>query len=160
MISIIVAAAENNVIGNNNNLIWHLPADLKFFKETTNGNSIIMGRKTYESIGRPLPNRQNIIITRNTELQIDGVTIVNTLEEALEVAESEEKFICGGGQIYKEGIHLADKIYFTRIHQEFEGDTIFPEIDSSIWKEVSRKKGEIDQKNTIDYSILVFERKH
>ncbi len=159
MISIIVAAAENNVIGNNNDLIWHLPADLQFFKKTTSGNTIIMGRKTYESIGRPLPNRQNIVITRNSDLKIEGVDVVTSMDEALKIATSQEKFIVGGGQIYKDALLKADRVFLTRVHQEFEGDTTFPVLNENEWKQVSRIEGTLDEKNTIPHSFLTFQRK-
>lgn len=159
MISIIVATAENNVIGNNNDLIWHLPADLQFFKKTTSGNSIIMGRKTYESIGRPLPNRQNIVITRNKDLKIEGVNVVSSVEEALSIATSEEKFIVGGGQIYKDSLNIADKVYLTKVHENFEGDTYFPELDMNVWTETSNTPGTLDEKNKIPHSFLVYTKK-
>ena len=159
MISIIVATSENNVIGNNNNLIWHLPADLQFFKRTTSGNTIIMGRKTYESIGRPLPNRQNIVISRNKDLKIRGVDVVSSIEEALTISNSVEKFIVGGGQIYKDSLSLADKIYLTKIHENFEGDTYFPELDMNLWTESSNTPGILDEKNKIPHSFLVYTKK-
>lgn len=153
MVSIVVAAAANGVIGNDNDLIWHLPADLKHFKNVTSGSSIVMGRKTYESIGRPLPKRENIIITRQADLTIDGCLVFNSLQEAIEKAKSEEVFIIGGGEIYKQALELADKIYLTKIHQDFEGDTVFPEIGKD-WKIISEKEGELDEKNKLPHSFL------
>ncbi len=128
MISIIVATSKNGVIGDSNKLIWHLPEDLKRFKSLTTGHPIIMGRKTYESIGRPLPNRRNIVITRNSDWSVDGCEIVNSLEEAILITGG-DCFIIGGGEIYKKSIDIADRIYLTLIDKEFEGDTTFPKID-------------------------------
>lgn len=159
MVSIVVATAQNNVIGNDNDLIWHLPADLKHFKSVTSGSSILMGRKTYESIGRPLPKRENIIITRQTGLLIEGCVVVNSLQEAINKAESEEVFIIGGGEIYKQAMEIADKIYLTKIHQDFEGDTMFPEIDPNVWKELSCVSGELDEKNKLKHSFLELVRR-
>jgi dihydrofolate reductase len=159
MVSIVVATAQNNVIGNDNDLIWHLPADLKHFKSVTSGSSILMGRKTYESIGRPLPKRENIIITRQTGLLIEGCVVVNSLQEAINKAESEEVFIIGGGEIYKQAMEIADKIYLTKIHQDFEGDTMFPEIDPNVWKELSCVSGELDEKNKLEHSFLELVRR-
>jgi dihydrofolate reductase len=159
MVSIVVATAQNNVIGNDNDLIWHLPADLKHFKSVTSGSSILMGRKTYESIGRPLPKRENIIITRQADLTIEGCVVANSLQEAIDKAKSEEVFIIGGGEIYKQAIEIADKIYLTKIHQDFEGDTVFPEIDSSTWKEVSSVPGQLDEKNKLAHTFIELVRK-
>ena len=159
MVSIVVATAQNNVIGNDNDLIWHLPADLKHFKSVTSGSSILMGRKTYESIGRPLPKRENIIITRQTGLLIEGCVVLNSLQEAINKAESEEVFIIGGGEIYKQAMEIADKIYLTKIHQDFEGDTMFPEIDPNVWKELSCVSGELDEKNKLKHSFLELVRR-
>ena len=121
MISIIVATSKNRVIGNNNSLIWKLPADLKRFKQITTDNTIVMGRKTYESIGKPLPNRRNIIITRDTNYLVDNCEVVNSLEEALMLCNN-ECFIIGGGEIYKQSIDISDKIYLTLVQEDFEGD--------------------------------------
>lgn len=158
MVSIVVATAANGVIGNDNDLIWHLPADLKHFKAVTSGSSIVMGRKTFESIGRPLPKRENIIITRQVDLTIEGCLVVNSLEEAIDQAESEEVFIIGGGEIYKQAIELADKIYLTKIHQDFEGDTVFPEIGDN-WEVISERVGELDEKNKLPHSFMELVRK-
>lgn len=159
MVSIVVATAANNVIGNDNDLIWHLPADLKHFKNVTSGSSIIMGRKTYESIGRPLPKRENIIITRQSDLQIEGCLVVNSLKEAIEKADSEELFIIGGGEIYRQAMELADKIYLTKIHKDFEGDTVFPEIGED-WEVISERVGELDEKNKLEHSFLELRKKN
>ncbi len=142
MLSIIVAVADNGVIGCHNRLIWHISEDLKRFKSLTTGHPIIMGRKTYESIGRPLPGRQNIIVSRNPELAIDNCDVVTSLEQAIEIARGQEKFIIGGGEIYREALPLCDKLYLTRVEQQPEGDTFFPDIEVSEWVEVSREQRE------------------
>ena len=156
MIKIIVAMSKNRVIGNNNELIWKLSYDLKRFKELTTGQSVVMGRKTYESIGRPLPNRRNIIITRNLEYEVEGCEIVSSLEEALLLTGS-NCFIIGGGEIYKQSLEVADKIYLTLVHQDFEGDTQFPELNSE-WAKMDRKDFSADEKNQYDYSFIEYER--
>ena len=156
MISIIVATSKNRVIGNNNSLIWKLPADLKRFKQITTGNTIVMGRKTYESIGKPLPNRRNIIITRDTNYLVDNCEIVNSLEEALMLCNN-ECFIIGGGEIYKQSIDIADKIYLTLVQEDFEGDTYFPEIGKE-WTKVIREDFEPDEKNAHKYSFINYEK--
>src|SRR4051812_577515 len=158
-ISLIFAASENNVIGKNNQLPWHLPADLKFFKNTTTGHHIIMGRKTYESVGRPLPNRTNVIITRDAGYKAEGCVVVKSLDEALKVSAGDnEIFITGGGEIFKQAIHLANKIYFTKIHHSFEGDAFAPAIDYKIWKEAKREDFQPDEKNKYAYSFIEFVR--
>lgn len=157
--SIIVAVAENNVIGKNNQLIWHLPADLKHFKTITMGSPIIMGRKTYESIGKALPGRTNIIITRNNSFFADGCTITNSLEQAIELAPaSNELFIIGGEEIFKMALSLASKIYLTKIHHAFDGDTYFPEIENSTWKIAKKEDFIADEKNAYSYSFIEYER--
>ncbi len=157
--SIIVAVSENGVIGKDNKLIWHLPVDLKFFKEKTTGHHIIMGRKTYESVGRPLPNRVNIVISRSVNYSADGCIVVNSLQEALGVVvDDSEAFICGGAEIYKQALDVADRMYFTQVHSEFEGDTFFPEFDSNIWVEAERKRLEPDEKNEYACSFIIYER--
>ncbi|WP_159947109.1 dihydrofolate reductase [Polaribacter septentrionalilitoris] len=162
MITIIAAIAKNNALGKNNDLIWHLPADLKRFKKITSGHFILMGRNTFESIGKPLPNRTTIIITRNKEYYKDGCLIAHSLEEAIELASSEEQlFIIGGAQIYKETLAkgLADQLDITLVHQEFEADAFFPEIDKEIWKEVAREDFVADEKNDFDYSFVSYKKK-
>jgi dihydrofolate reductase len=164
MISIIVAVAENNVIGKDNTLIWHLPADMKYFKEKTSGHCIITGRKNYESIPekfRPLPNRTNIVITRQKDYFAPGAIVVGSIEDAIEKAKETgdlEIFIIGGAEIYRQSIHLADKLYITQIHNKFEGDAFFPEIDTTKWKKTSETKGIVDEKNTYKHGFLVFEK--
>lgn len=156
MVKIIVAMSKNRVIGNNNELIWKLSSDLKRFKELTTGHPVVMGRKTYESIGRPLPNRRNIIITRNSEYEVDGCEVVSSLEEALLLTGS-NCFIIGGGEIYKQSLEVADKIYLTLVHKDFEGDTQFPEIGSE-WATIDTKDFTADEKNEYDYSFIEYER--
>lgn len=141
MISIIVAVAKNGVIGDKNSLLWHLREDMVHFRTTTSGHPVVMGRKTYDSIGRPLPKRTNVVITRDTNLAIEGCTVVHSLEEAVAMFDkSEEVFIIGGAQIYAQALAIADRIYLTVIDKEYEGDTSFPEIDYSAWKEISREE--------------------
>ena len=154
MVKIIVATSKNKVIGDSNSLIWHLPADLKRFKELTTGNSIVMGRKTYESIGRPLPNRRNIIITRDVKYDVEGCEVVNSLEEGLMICNN-NCFIIGGGEIYKQSMSIADQIYLTLVHEDFEGDTEFPEIGSE-WKMVTSQDFEPDEKNKHKYSFIEY----
>ena len=152
MIKIIVAMSKNRVIGNNNELIWKLSSDLKRFKELTTGQSVVMGRKTYESIGRPLPNRRNIIITRNLEYEVEGCEIVSSLEEALLLTGS-NCFIIGGGEIYRQALDKADRIYLTRINKDFEGDTTFPEIRE--WYESDCQEFSNDE---LSWSFIQYER--
>lgn len=160
MITTIVAKAENNIIGNNNELIWHLPNDLKRFKALTSGHPIIMGRKTFESIGRPLPNRTNIVITRNSDWNFEGVLVVNSLQEAIEKAKEidENIFIIGGGNIYEQALDISDALEVTEVHHPFEGDTKFPEINSKTWTETAREKFSKDEKHLYEYSFVRYER--
>ena len=158
-ISIVVAIAKNNAIGKDNQLLWHLPKDLKHFKEITSGHTIIMGRKTYESVGKPLPNRRNIIITRQN-IAINGCEVVNSIDDALKLCAGEsEVFIVGGAEIYKQAMALTDRIYLTIVHQEFDGDTYFPEIKEDIWKETARQDHEPDEKHLFPYSFITLERR-
>ena len=165
-VSIIVAVSENRVIGKDNDLIWSLPKDTKFFKDTTLGHHVIMGRKNFESIPHkysPLPKRTNIVITRQAHYKADGCIVVESIERALQVAkenQDKEPFIIGGGQIYKIALKkkLVDKIYLTKVHHSFEGDTFFPELTSE-WEERSRINCFADEKHSYDYSFLTFEKK-
>lgn len=160
MVSLVVAIAENNAIGKNNQLLWHLPADLKHFKQITSGHTVIMGRKTFDSIGKPLPNRRNIVITRNDRLQAEGIEFVKSLQEALTLtAGDDEVFIIGGAEIYKQSLALADRIYLTRIHQRYEADTFFPVVDLQYWREAMAEKHEADEKNPVPYTFSTLERK-
>lgn len=166
MISIIVAVDENNVIGKDNALIWHLPADMKFFKEKTTGHCIITGRKNYESIPlkfRPLPNRTNIIITRQADYNAPGAVVVGSIENALERAKQsgdDEIFIIGGAEIFKQSMQLVDRIYLTKIHHSFVGDVFFPEITMNEWEETERRKGIVDEKNIYSHDFIVYERQN
>ena len=158
-ITIIVAAGENNAIGKDNDLIWHLSDDLKRFKSLTNGHHIIMGRKTFESFPKPLPNRTHIVITRQSDYQApEGVIIVNNLEDALDAARRDpQPFIIGGGEIYKQSMAIANKLEITRVHHSFENaDTFFPEIDKNIWKEISREERKKDDKHAYDFTFLTY----
>ncbi len=161
MITIIAAIAKNNALGKDNDLIWHLPADLKRFKKVTSGHHILMGRNTFESIGKPLPNRTSVIITRNQDYFKDGCLIANSIEEALEISKDDDAFIIGGEQIYKQAIEkgLVDKLDITIVHQDFEADVFFPKIDMDVWKEVSREDFKADEKNKYDYSFVSYTRK-
>jgi len=159
MITIIAAIANNNALGKNNQLIWHLPADLKRFKTTTSGHHIIMGRKTFESLKKALPNRTNIIITRSKNYNAENCIVVNSLHKALLAAKDDSKpYILGGAQIYKQAIKFADRLDITFVHHEFEADVFFPKIDLNIWKEVFRQDFTADDKNKYDYSFVSFER--
>lgn len=161
MITVIAAIGKNNALGKDNDLIWYLPADLKRFKKVTTGHYILMGRNTYESIGKPLPNRTTIIITRNKNYFKEGCLIAGSLEEAIELAKEEAQlFIIGGAQIYKEVIskNLADQLDITLVHSEFEADVFFPEIDTNIWKEAAREDFKADEKNDYDYSFISYKK--
>ncbi|NOR27038.1 MAG: dihydrofolate reductase [Lutibacter sp.] len=160
MITIIAAIAKNNALGKDNQLIWHIPADLKRFKKVTSNHHVIMGRKTFESLGKPLPNRTNIIITRNFNYKAEGCVVVNSLNEAIEVAkEDKNPFILGGAEIYKQAIEIADKLDLTFVHHEFNADVFFPKIDTTIWKETSREYFKADDKNKFNYSFVSYLKK-
>ncbi|KZY32671.1 MULTISPECIES: dihydrofolate reductase [unclassified Oleiphilus] len=164
--SMIVAMAENRVIGINNKLPWYLPNDLKYFKQVTMGKPILMGRKTYESIGKPLPGRCNIVITRNESWSAEGVKVVHSLEQAFDLGESvcdidgqSEVMIIGGDQIYQTSLPDVDRIYLTKVHAEVEGDAYFPEVDWTQWREIGREDFEAEGPNPYDYSFIVLDRK-
>lgn len=162
MIKILVAFDENRVIGKNNALIWHLPADLQRFKALTTGHVIIMGRKTYESIGRPLPNRTTIAISRQAEFNPEGIIVVNSMDEAILKAKSisrEDIYIVGGAEIYQLSLVHADQIWVTQLHDIFDGDTYFPEIHTDTWEVVAHERGITDEKNKFQYSFLTYQRK-
>lgn len=160
ILSIVVAAAENNAIGKNNQLLWHLPADLKFFKQLTTGHTIIMGRKTYESIGKPLPNRRSIVISRNKDYKIEGAEVVSSVEEAIKLCKYEEEaFLIGGAEIYKYALPLTNRIYLTRVHTIMkDADAFFPQLNDEDWRTISQIKHESDEKNPYSYSIIVLDR--
>lgn len=162
MLSIIVAISDNNVIGKDNKLIWHLPEDLKRFREITTGHTIIMGRKTFESLGRVLPNRKHIVLTRDKSYQVDNenVEIVNDIERLEEyINPEEENFVIGGAIIYSQLMPKVDKMYITKIHEKFEGDAYFPVINEEEWKETERYQGIKDDKNIYDYEFITYVRK-
>ena len=161
MLSIVVAKAKNNIIGKDNKLIWHLPQDLKRFKELTTGHTIIMGRKTFESLGRILPNRKHIIFSNNPDLKIndENVQVVHSLLEIQHFIEgNEEAFVIGGAMIYNFLMPYVNKMYVTEINEDFEGDTFFPKIDTDIWKEVERIKGIKDENNNLDFEFVTYKR--
>jgi dihydrofolate reductase len=161
-ISLIVAASENNAIGKNNQLLWHLPNDLKFFKNTTWGMVVIMGRKTYESVNKPLPGRINIVITRQADWKAVGVIVARDLQDALKKAADtncKEAFVIGGGEIYKWAFSIADKIYITRVQAILDGDTFFPVIDEAEWVLVSNEDFQKDEKHQYDYSFQAWIKK-
>ncbi|WP_404442232.1 dihydrofolate reductase [Sutcliffiella horikoshii] len=158
MISIIVAVDKNNLIGKNNDLPWRIPADLAYFKEITLGNTIVMGRKTYESIGKPLPKRRNIILSRN-DFQAEGCETLHSLDEVKTLNEDgKELFIIGGAHIFREAIPIADLLYVTFINEEFEGDTYFPEVNDQDWELISNEKGIKDAKNPYDYYFRKYKK--
>ncbi len=158
-LSLIAAVAENNVIGKNNNLIWHLPNDLKYFKKITSEHTIIMGRKNFEAIGRALPNRKSVVISRNKNYKAKDCVVVNNIEEAVNQAKGDdEPFVIGGGEIYKQMLSLVNKIYLTRVHASFKGDTFFPELDKREWKLISEEKNKVDDKHKYPYTFFVYER--
>jgi len=158
ILSLIVAMSENRVIGADNDLPWHLPADLKYFKASTLGKPIIMGRKTYDSIGRPLPGRTNIVVTRNAEWQADGVKTVLSLAAAVTLAgDVPETMITGGAQIYAQALDMADRLYVTEVALTIDGDAFFPEIDKSCWREASREAHPAEGGKPA-YAFVVYER--
>lgn len=158
-LSIIVAMDRNRVIGNNDSLPWHISADLKHFKKITMGKPIVMGRKTHESIGRPLPGRENIIITRDRSYQAEGCTVLNSIDDIFEYCKGvEEVMITGGSEIYKHTLDQTARLYLTEVHAEVEGDTFFPELDRKEWQEVSRETHAADEKNDFDYSFVVLNK--
>ena len=162
-ISIIAAVASNNIIGRDNKLPWHMPADLKWFKKLTMGHHVLMGRKTFEEFKKPLPGRTNVVITRNPNWSADGVAMARSLDEAISKAEAAgdpEIFVIGGAEVFAQVLHRAGRMYITRIHAEPEGDTFFPEFDDvNEWKLVDSEHFEADEKNAYPYSFLTYERK-
>lgn len=160
MITMIAAAAENNALGKDNDLVWHLPDDFKRFKQLTTGHHIIMGRKTFESFPKLLPNRVHIVISRNKSYQSEGVLVVSTLEEALKIAkEDPQPFIIGGGEIYKMGMAYSDCIELTRVHGRFEADTFFPEIDLNQWKIEKKELHGADERHEYGFTYLTYKKK-
>jgi dihydrofolate reductase len=160
-VSIIVAVAENGVIGRGGALPWHLPDDLKRFKQLTMGHAIVMGRKTWESIGRPLPGRKMIVVTRQADYRPHGVHVAASLDDALHTARAagdDEAFVIGGAEIYRHALPLADRLYFTRVHAAVEGDTQFPNWDDGNWRLVSREDRAADEKHEFSFSFEFYER--
>lgn len=158
-LSLVVAMDINRVIGINGDLPWHLPTDLKYFRDITMGKPIIMGRKTHESIGRPLPGRKNIVVTRNPDFSAVGCEVVTTLHAGLELAsDAPEIMMIGGATLYVDTLPMAHHIYLTEVHAEVEGDTWFPAIDENQWQEISRADFSADERNQYDYSFVVYER--
>jgi dihydrofolate reductase len=165
-LSLMVAKASNRVIGRNNKLPWYLPNDLKYFKQVTFGKPVIMGRKTWDSLGKPLPGRTNIVITRQADFQAEGAKVVATLDEAVTLAENvafiegqDEAVVMGGAEIYALALPQADRLYLTEVHAEVDGDTWFPEYDTSEWKEIGREDFPAEGPNPYDYYFVVYERK-
>lgn len=159
MISLIAAMDKNNVIGYNNDMPWSLPNDLKHFKEVTSHSTIIMGRKTYESIGRPLPNRRNIILSRSGYETNDDVEVISSIDEIKKLAKKEEVFVIGGGTIYEQVISFADRLYITRIDAELKGDTYFPQFSETEWQVIDEKDGVQNEKNKYNHKFYTYSRK-
>ena len=159
-VSLIVAMAKSRVIGINNTLPWHLPADLKHFKVLTMGHHIVMGRKTYDSIGKPLPGRTSVVVTRNADYSMPGVIVANSLEAAISACgDDEEIFVIGGAELYRQAIALADRIYLTEIDADIPGDAHFTELDRKQWQETGRVSHAPDEKNVYRYNFVVYDRK-
>ncbi len=162
MLSIIVAKAKNNIIGRDNKLLWNLPEDLNHFKELTTGHTIIMGRKTFESLGKVLPNRKHIVFSQNPDFKVndENVQVVHSMLEIQEYIENdEENFVIGGAMIYNLLMPYVEKMYITQINKEFEGDAFFPKINENIWKEVNRQKGPKDEVSNLDYDYITYEKR-
>lgn len=158
-ITAVVAIAENRAIGKDNKLLWYLPNDLKHFKTITSGHTVIMGRKTFDSVGKPLPNRRNIIITRQ-DIKIEGCEVVNSIQAAIDLCKDEEEvFIVGGAEIYKMAMPVTDRIYLTIVHKAFEADSFFPETPPEEWKETAREDHQPDEKNALPYSFITLEKR-
>jgi dihydrofolate reductase len=163
LINMIVAMTPERVIGNDNQLLWHLPADLRYFKAKTTGNIVLMGRKTYDSIGKPLPNRTNIVISRNATLQLEGVHVVASLEAGIALSkelmtDDQQLFVIGGAQIYKEAMPLATNLFVTEVEASYEGDAFFPEIPAEQWTEIERENHDADEKNKHNYSFVSLQK--
>lgn len=154
--NIIAAVADNGAIGSGNSLLWHIPADMRYFRDLTTGSVVIMGRRTYESIGRPLPHRRNIVISRS-DIRIEGAETAHSLEEAFAMAGDASCFVIGGGEIYRQAMALADRLYITEVHRTFEGaDTFFPDISPEQWKEVSRSDRMTDEKSGLEFEFVTY----
>jgi dihydrofolate reductase len=159
MITIIAAAGENNSLGKDNDLVWHLPDDFKRFKELTSGNYILMGRKTFETFPKPLPNRNHLIITRQDNYSVpENCFVFDTIQSAIDFTDNQDIWIIGGGEIYKQSMEIADRIELTRVHSEFEADTFFPEIGEE-WKLVSEEYHPVDDRHKYDFTYLTYDRR-
>ncbi len=161
MISLIAAIGKNYELGKKNALLWNLPLDMKHFQDTTRGHTVIMGQKTYESMGKPLPNRKNIVVTRNKDFKAEGVEISYSLEDTIESFKDspEEIFVIGGGEIYKQTINNADRLYITHVNATFpDADTFFPEIIPIVWNEVSHEEHKADSRHAFDYTFSTYEK--
>jgi len=160
MISIIVAVAQNGAIGKNNDLLWHIPADLKRFKKLTLGHTIIMGKRTYQSLPiKPLSNRRSVVITDDPDDRFEGCLMVSSIEESLKFCNpSEETFIIGGASVYRQFLPLADRLYLTKVHKDIEGDVFFPVVNNNNWKLVSEENFPPDDKNDFSFSFLIYDR--
>ncbi|MEG1634373.1 MAG: dihydrofolate reductase [Rikenellaceae bacterium] len=159
IISIIVAIAQNGVIGDQNRLIWHISEDLKYFKALTTSHTIIMGRKSYQSIGKPLPNRRNIIVSRNPDFKAEGCLVATSITDAIDLCKGEDEiFIIGGGEIYRQSLEKANRLYITEIDHAYDGDTHFPMINKSIWKECSRKSFPRGEKYEYPFDFVIYEK--
>ncbi|GAB2943135.1 type 3 dihydrofolate reductase [Hymenobacter coalescens] len=161
MTAIVVARADNGVIGHQNQLPWHLPADLRHFKQLTSGHPVVMGRRTFESIGRPLPNRRNIVVTRQPEWQAEGVEPANSVLGALEMAQqtNEQVFVIGGAEIYRAALPAVDTVYLTEVHHAPEGDTVLPDFPAEVWREEARERHEPDEKHAYAFSFVTLRRR-
>lgn len=161
IVSIIVAIAKNNIIGKGNELPWHLPADFEYFKKTTKGYPVIMGAKTHVSIGKTLPGRKNIVLSDDPSFKpMEGAIVAKSFEEAFELAkDSDEVFIIGGANVYKQGLNYADRLYITEVQADIEGDSYFPEFDKNQWREIKREKRKADRENIYDLDFVVYEKK-
>lgn len=157
-ISLIVAMAKNRVIGNNNQMPWHLPADFAYFKKVTLGHPVIMGRKTFLSIGRPLPARRNIVVSRNPAFRADGIDLAASLDEAVNMCQNEKPLVIGGASLYAEALSRVDRVYLTEVDATPDGDTFFPELDEKAWREISRERREADEKNVHAMEFVVLDR--
>jgi dihydrofolate reductase len=160
-IALIAAASDNDVIGKDNDLPWHLPDEFRFFKRTTKGHHVIMGRRTWESQAKPLPGRVNVVVSSQRDYEAPGATLVRSLNEALEVARAageDEAFVIGGTRLYAEALEFADRIYLTRVHATLEGDAHFPPYDEAQWRELARERHEADERHAYAFTILTLER--
>lgn len=160
MMQAIVAMDQHDVIGHDGQMPWSLPNDLKHFKEITMGHTVIMGRKTFESIGRPLPNRTNVVVTRNQDFHHEGIIIEHDLDEIPKKYDREDAFIIGGGELYKALLPYVKRLYVTRVHATFEGDTMFPMLNWNEWQLIEEKKGIVDDRNEVAHTFFIFERKN